>query len=197
LLVVRGVIVAYERVCDRVAAVLFGRGELLAPAEDDQDEFVGCEVGWQVLEPTRLAILDAAFAQRIRAWPQIAHALLRRSARRSHNLAIQRAIISQPRLELRLVLLLWHLASRFGKVEPGGVRLPLPLTHQLLGRLAGAERPSVTHALGRLTASELIAGHDHEWHLYGTLEEHLVALGARGGQRVEQLLASGGRRSAP
>ena len=54
---------------------------------------------------------------------------------------VQRAIASQPRLEVRLALLLWHLAARWGKVEPGGIRLPIPLTHQLLGRLVGGRAP--------------------------------------------------------
>ena len=60
--------------------------------------------------------------------------------------------------------------ARWGKVEPGGIRLPLPLTHQLLGQLIGAERPSVSHALGRLPHAGLVTGHGDEWHLHGTLE---------------------------
>jgi hypothetical protein len=189
LLVLRGVLVSYARVFDRVAAELLGRGDLLQPpGEEELDELVGCEIAWQAIEPLRLAILDAAFAERIRAWPQIAHALLRRAERHVHGLAIQRAIAAQPRLEVRLVLLLWHLASRFGRVERGGVRLPLPLTHQLLGRLVGAERPSVTHALGRLASAALVSGQDHEWHLLGTLEEHLEVLGARPADHLGQLL---------
>ena len=77
---------------------------------------------------------------------------------------------------MRLALLLWHLAARWGKVEPGGIRLALPLTHQLLGRLVGAERPSVSHALARLAHAGLVTGHGDEWHLHGTLEEHLASM---------------------
>ena len=142
------------------------------------DAFLDCDLSWSTLQPTRFAILDARFADHVRRWPQITHTLLRRAERRLEQLSIQRAIAAQPRLEVRLLLLLWHLAARWGKVEPGGVRLPLPLTHSLLGRLVGAERPSVTHALKRLAVAGWIKGGEDGWHLRGTLQEHLDALGA-------------------
>ena len=136
----------------------------------------------------RFAVLDAAFADRVRPWPQIAQALLRRVERRTRNLNVQRAIACQPRLEVRLALLLWHLAARWGRVEPGGIRLPLPLTHQLLGRLVGAERPSVSHALARLARAGLVTGHGDEWHLHGSIEDQLASMIEPLGGRVEQLL---------
>ena len=37
--------------------------------------------------------------------------------------------------------MLWHLAARWGKVELGGIRLSLPLTHRLLGQLVGRRAP--------------------------------------------------------
>ena len=133
-------------------------------------------------------MLDAAFAERVRPWPQILLALLQRAARRAGDLDVQRAIASQPRLEVRLALLLWHLAARWGKVEPGGVRLALPLTHRLLGQLVGAERPSVSHALARLSDAGLVTGRADEWHLHGTVDEHLACLVARDGPRIRGAL---------
>jgi len=164
-----------------------GRGDLLQPpATRNDDEFIECDLAWSALQPTRFAILDARFADQVRRWPQLTHTLLRRAERRATNLAIQRAIAGQPRLEVRLLLLLWHLAARWGKVEPGGIRLPLPLTHLLLGRLVGAERPSVTHALKRLVVAGLISGGEDGWHLRGTLEDNLSLLGAV--QQVQRLM---------
>jgi CRP-like cAMP-binding protein len=133
-----------------------------------------------VLVPARVAVLDAAFAERVRPWPQIALALLRRAGKRAEDLDVQRAIACQPRLEVRLALVLWHLAARWGKVELGGIRLSLPLTHRLLGQLIGAERPSVSHALGRLAEAELVTGRGDEWHLHGSLEHHLACFAERG-----------------
>jgi CRP/FNR family transcriptional regulator, cyclic AMP receptor protein len=188
LLVLDGVIATSVRVGDRVASELLGAGDLLEPDELDGDELVACMTEWRALEPARFAMLDGGFADRIRPWPQLTQALLRRVERRAHNLNVQRAIASQPRLELRLTLLLWHLASRWGRVEPGGIRLPLPLTHQLLGRLIGAERPSVSHALARLSRAGAVTGHGDEWHLHGNIEE-LLALLDHSGDGVAPLIA--------
>jgi CRP-like cAMP-binding protein len=115
----------------------------------------------------------------MRPWPTIAHALLRRTERRAEDLGVLRAIACEPRLEVRLVLLLWHLAARWGRVAPGEIHLTLPLTHRLLGQLVAAERPSISHALGRLADAGLVESTAGDWHLYGSLEQHLTAL-ARG-----------------
>ena len=191
LLILDGALVAYAQVCDRVSAELLGRGDLVESRRDpveDRDEFVRSELTWQALSPCHVALLDVAFAERIRRWPQIGEGLMHRAERRACDLAVTRAITAQPRLELRLVLMLWRLAPRWGRVEPGGIRLPLPLTHHLLGRLVGAERPSVSHALKRLAIAGLIDTHDDGLHLRGTVEEHLSVLSDHGVERVEQLL---------
>jgi CRP-like cAMP-binding protein len=126
-------------------------------------------------------MLDHEFAERVRPWPQIGMALLRRAGRRVAEADALRAIACQPRLEVRLVLLLWHLSTRWGRVEPSGIRLTLPLTHRLLGQLVAAERPSITHALARLADSGLVTGGACDLHLHGTLDEHLEALTERSG----------------
>jgi CRP/FNR family transcriptional regulator, cyclic AMP receptor protein len=190
-LVLGGVVATSVRVGDRVAAELLGPGDLLEPDEFDPDELVSCLTDWRALTPGRFAVLDGDFAERIRPWPQLTHALLRRVERRAHNLNVQRAIASQPRLEIRLTLLLWHLASRWGRVEPGGIRLPLPLTHQLMGRLIGAERPSVSHALARLSRAGAVTGHGDEWHLHGDIED-LLGLLDHPGDGVAPLVARAG-----
>ena len=109
-------------------------------------------------------------------FPQITQALLRRAGRRIADAGALRAITSQPRLEVRLVLLLWHLATRWGRVEPAGIRLCLPLTHRMLGRLVAAERPSISHALKRLADAGLVTGSAVDLHLNGSLESHLESL---------------------
>ncbi len=45
---------------------------------------------------------------------------------------------------------LWHLASNWGYVTRNGVCMPFRLTHQALGEIVGARRPSVTSAMRRL-----------------------------------------------
>ncbi len=186
LLVLDGVMAVSVRVGDRTAAELVGAGDLLQAFDDEDEELLACEIGHRALLPTRFAVLDLAFNERIRPWPQIGDELLRRAARRSRRLGVQRAIASQPRLDVRLALLLWHLSARWGRVEPGGLRLSVPLTHQLLGRLIGAERPSVSHALARLAHSGLVSGHGDEWHLHGSLDDQLATM-IEPPARVEEL----------
>jgi CRP-like cAMP-binding protein len=46
---------------------------------------------------------------------------------------------------------LLQLARTHGRVVPGGVRLDLPLTHELLGEMVGSARETVTWAIAQLT----------------------------------------------
>lgn len=192
LLVLDGVVAVNVRVGGRITSELIGTGDLIQPTTHHYEELLACDVGWRALVLSRFALLDGAFAKRVRFWPQIDLALLRRAALRHTRLNVQRAIAAQPRLEVRLALLLWHLAARWGKVEPGGVRLPVPLTHQLLGSLIGAERPSVSHALARLAHTGLVTGHGDEWHLHGQLHDQLASLLEPGEARSAEMLATVG-----
>jgi hypothetical protein len=65
-------------------------------------------------------------------------------------------------------VLFWHLADRWGKVTKDGIVIPLKLTHQVLGRIVGAQRPSVTTALKTLTdRGALNRAPDGTWVLHG------------------------------
>jgi hypothetical protein len=190
LLVLDGVLAQFVRVGDRVAADLVGSGDLLQPGKGGGDQLLLAEVEWRALTPMRFAVLDRGFSRRVRFWPQITDALIGRVLSRAEDLNVQRAIAAQPRLEVRLALLLWHVAGRWGKVERGGIRLPLPLTHQLLGQLVGAERPSVSNALARLAHAGLVTGHGDEWHLHGKLEDRLPMMIEEPTDRAGQILAA-------
>jgi CRP/FNR family transcriptional regulator, cyclic AMP receptor protein len=192
LLILDGVLAFEMRVGDRITTELLGAGDLLQPTSGKPDELLERSAAWRVLCPTRLAMLDAEFADRVRPWPQIERALMGRACRRTTDINVLRAITAQPRLEVRLDLLLWHLAGRWGRVEPAGIRLTLPLTHRLLGQLAAAERPSISHALGRLSQSGLVTGTTGDLHLHGNLEAHLESLL----QRTAQLHPRGRRNAA-
>jgi CRP/FNR family cyclic AMP-dependent transcriptional regulator len=170
-------LIAYEtRVGGRTAAELLGSGDLLQAPADRFDAMLEMTDSWRVLWPTRFGLLDAEFATRVQPWPQIVPALMRRGARRAAEVDAIRAIACHPRLEVRLDLVFWHLAARWGRVEPAGFRLALPLTHRLLGQLVAAERPSISHALARLAQAGLVTGAAGDWHLLGSAEEHLEAL---------------------
>jgi CRP/FNR family cyclic AMP-dependent transcriptional regulator len=176
LLLLDGVIAFDVCVGTRTATELVGAGDLLQPWSNGDEQLIERIPAWRVLLPTRIAVLDGAFTERVRPWPQLTQALLRRAGRRARDLDVQRAIACQPRLEVRLALLFWHLAERWGRVEPGGIHVSLPLTHSLLGRLAGAERPSISHALARLADAGLVTGAAGHWHLHGSVDDHLAHL---------------------
>jgi CRP/FNR family transcriptional regulator, cyclic AMP receptor protein len=176
LLILDGLIGVDARVDNRTATELVGAGDLLQPDSGRADDLLERTDTWRALSPTRFALLDGEFAERMRPWPQIMQALLRRTGRRIANVDALRAIMCQPRLEVRLALLFWHLAARWGRVEPSGIRVSLPLTHRLLGQVVGAERPSISHALSRLAQCGLVTGAAGNWHLHGSLEQHLECL---------------------
>ncbi|HTU96392.1 MAG TPA: Crp/Fnr family transcriptional regulator [Solirubrobacteraceae bacterium] len=176
LLILDGLIAFETRTGDRVATELLGSGDLLQAPALPTDDLLERSCRWRALRPTRFALLDKDFVERVRPFPQVVRALLSRACRRTAELDVLRAITSQPRLEVRLVLVLWHLAARWGKVEPAAVRLSLPLTHRLLGQLVAAERPSISHALKRLAQAGLVSGSADDLRLHGTLEDQLESL---------------------
>ena len=63
------------------------------------------------------------------------------------------AIVHQARVDVRLHMLLWHLAARWGRVRSDGTVLRLRLTHAVLADLVAARRPTVTTALSDLAGA--------------------------------------------
>jgi hypothetical protein len=157
-LVLKGLLLRETEVAGAGAAELLGAGDVLVPGNRPAADLMpgGEHVEWRWLTAVRLAVLDGAFLERASRWPQVGWHLTRRTLARGQASAVQLAICSRPRVEDRLMLLMWHLARRWGRVTPNGVRLELPLTHAVLGKLVGAHRPSVTTALGSLAERGLV-----------------------------------------
>ena len=149
LLVLNGVLARDVRVLDRTTTQLFGPGDLLATSERDGDS-LSARVSFHAEEPARVALLNGRFHAAARVWPALSALVQHRLANQSRRLAVQAAILALPRVESRVLAILWHLADVFGTVRAEGVLVPLQLTHERLGRLVGAQRPTVTLALRRL-----------------------------------------------
>jgi CRP/FNR family transcriptional regulator, cyclic AMP receptor protein len=168
LLVVAGVLVRRVGLQGRYGAELLSVGDLLQPAAHDGEEAVlPFEATWRVLSPLRLAALDLAWMTRMTPFPEVTAEITRRVMVRSRRLASMLAIAQHHRLEDRLRLFFWELADRYGRVGPHGVVLELPLTHELIGHLVGAHRPSVSAALARLQRRGHIARRGRRWVLLG------------------------------
>jgi CRP/FNR family transcriptional regulator, cyclic AMP receptor protein len=174
-LIVDGLVSRTVDVLGRRCVELVGPGDVMRPWQwDEEGSHVRAEVGWTVLEPTRLAVLDHGLVVRIVPWPQLGVELFNRGTRRAHHLAVALAIAHHPRVEDRLLLTLWHLAERWGRVHRDGVVVPLPLGHQRLADLVGAHRPSVTTALGALSKAGSLSRRDNgDWVLHGSPPEQL------------------------
>jgi hypothetical protein len=157
LLVLDGFMVRHVQVIDRPPAELFGPGDLLHPWEPDHCEPFDAGVRWDVLEMTRVAVLDRRFAALISRWPDLVAALVARAIARSRSLLLNLAISQLVGVDIRLLVQLWHIAQRWGFRDAAGCVVPVHLTHQLLANLISAQRPTVTSALavlseqGRLT----------------------------------------------
>lgn len=132
---------------DTVSMQLLGRGDLMQPGAYAGEGFVAVEVVWHVLEPTAVALLDERFLLAVRRWPEIVAALFQRLATQVARLGTQRALCQLPRVEDRIQALMWFLAERWGRVTSQGVIVPLRLTHDAIGRLVGAKRPTVSLAI--------------------------------------------------
>ncbi len=168
LLILDGLLLRRVGVAGRVGAELLGPGDLVRPWQREDFGTTLPRAGvWRVLNPTRLAVLDADFAVRIAPFPEITSALFARAVRRSRHLAVSMAIVHHPRVWVRLHMLFWELADRWGKVRSDGIHVPLRLTHATLADLVAVRRPSVTKALGQLAERDLVHWTGTDWLLVG------------------------------
>ena len=151
-LIVDGLLSRDVRVGRHGCADLLGPGDVLRPwdIEDGGAAPLRHEFAWRVLQPARLAVLDARFTALAGRFPPLIAELMSRTLRRTRDLVVLLAIAGMPRLDARLLAALWHLADRWGHVGHDGTLLPLRLTHETLAGLVGAQRPSVTTALRAL-----------------------------------------------
>lgn len=163
-LVIDGLMVRTTRVLQHETPELLGAGDLLRPWDVDAPT---ADSGWQVLRRARLAMLDAGFAARVARWPAITSVLLARAIERSRGQAFLATLGHVRCAGDRLVLLLWHLADRWGVVRPDGVLVPLELTHAMLGQMACMRRPTATSTLNELMTAAVIARVPEGWLLLG------------------------------
>jgi len=153
LLVVSGHLVRRVGRDERFGAELLGPGDLLRPWQTIASAAsLPFEPRWTAITPVELAI---------------AVQMVDRATMRSRHLAVAIAIVQQPRIEDRLLHLLWSYADRWGTVGPEGVSVEVPLTHGVLAELAAARRPTVSTALGQMAKAGLAERVDGGWLLRG------------------------------
>ena len=177
LLVLSGLLIRRVGIAGGFGAELLGQGDLLRPWQGEGTESsLSRTTGWRVLEPARLAVLDRAAAARFARYPELTGRLVARTLERARNLATTTAIVHHTRVEVRLQMLFWHLADRWGRVRPDGVIVPLRLTHSMLADLVAARRPSVSTGLAELARRGLVRREGPAWLLSGEPPGELLEL---------------------
>jgi CRP/FNR family transcriptional regulator, cyclic AMP receptor protein len=183
LLVLRGVLVHRLRLVDRETADLVGTGDLIRPwpPSDEYGELFTAST-WQVIEDAEVAALDLDFLRVASAWPELLVALVERTAWHARSLELRLAISQIPQLSIRLQIMLWHLADRFGRVDRDGVLIPLQLSRGILGQLVGVRREPVSRRLKELADRGVVMRDRRGWRLCGPPPAELAALDGTGQQ---------------
>jgi CRP/FNR family transcriptional regulator, cyclic AMP receptor protein len=151
LLILEGFVARRVALGERSCAELLGPESLLQPWLDDGEFAVmPFAASFTVLEPVSVAVLDGGVAASLSRWPAVVRNLMARALVRSRYMAGHLTLTQFPRVDTRLLVLLWHLGERFGRMTPDGVVVRLPLSHELIGDMIAARRQSVTTALGQL-----------------------------------------------
>jgi hypothetical protein len=182
------------RLAGRVSRHIAGHGDVIgleSPAEDS----VGA-LRWHVETPTRIAVLDRRFVAAVARWPVLVADVVRRAACWADRASVLQAIGHLPRVEDRILALLWHLADHWGRVGPAGVVVPLRLSHAALGSLVGARRPTVSIALAELQQRGTVTRRGEEWVLDPASRAWLDGAVADGRDPVRRPICELPRRSA-
>jgi hypothetical protein len=161
-LVVDGMLLRALRIGEQPSLRIFGPGELVATGAAPSSMFLA-QSEFRAVEPTQLALLGIEFLAGARRCPRLVAGLQARMADGAERLAVQMAICQQPRVQDRILAMMWLLAESWGRVTSAGTMLPLALTHETLGGLVGARRPTVTLALRELTERGALVHQSPGW----------------------------------
>ncbi len=186
LLMLKGLMIRRVGLEGRYGAELLGESDILRPwqGEDGGSATLPTTTGWSVLAPTRIAVLDAQFARQMCRYPELVGRLVARALQRSRHLAVNMAIVHQARVDIRLHMLMWHLAGRWGRVRSDGTMLPVRLTHASLADLVAARRPTVTSALSDLGRRGVLRLLDDGWLLVGDPPGELLDVASMAMERI-------------
>ena len=156
-----GILLHRLQVADQSALRLLGPDDIVSLSGSGPSMLAA--YSYRAAAPTRLAMLGNEMLVASQRWPRIVAGIHVRALEQVERLGTQLAICQLPRVDQRIVALMWMLAESWGTVTPHGTRLPLSLTHDALGGLIGARRPTVTLALRELTERGAIVRQRDGW----------------------------------
>jgi CRP/FNR family cyclic AMP-dependent transcriptional regulator len=161
-LILEGMLLERLQVADHLALRLLGPGDIVSLVGAPRSMLLA-DADARAAVDTRLALFGKEMLAAAHRWPRIVAGLHVRTAEQSERVAAQLAICQLPRVDQRLLALMWWLAESWGQVTSVGTVLPMTMTHDALGALIGARRPTVTLALGELSDRGAIVRQDRGW----------------------------------
>lgn len=144
----------------------------------------------------RYAALDDRVLALVQRYPRLIEGLQMRRDDQEQRLLAQLLICQQPRVEDRVLALMWLLAETWGRVTSSGTTLPVKLTHEAIGLLVGARRSTVTLALGALEDRGALLRRPEDWLI---LERAPTAVASGPGRELPRVITprAGSPWSAP
>ncbi|MFZ0386256.1 MAG: hypothetical protein WAL22_11355 [Solirubrobacteraceae bacterium] len=141
---------------------LLGPGDLLSRPGRSQSTLM-TRSDLAVSGPMRYAALDDRVLALVQRYPRLIEGLQMRADDQQQRLLVQLLICQLPRVEDRVLALMWLLAETWGNATPDGVVLAIRLTHSAIGLLVGARRSTVTLALKELQLRSALVRRKDDW----------------------------------
>lgn len=157
-----GIVINALRLGDQTGIQLLGPGDVLVSRSDLWPTWM-TELELRLAAPAQLCLLGDELLAAVYRWPRVIQGLYASLADQLQRLTAQLVICQLPRVEDRLLAMLWLLSETWGQVTTSGTRLPLTLTHETLGAMIGARRPTVSLALRRLAEEGAVIHQDSGW----------------------------------
>jgi CRP-like cAMP-binding protein len=160
IVIISGAVLNNVRITDRICTRLFGPGDLVL-LDGPVSDTIPTHWGWMIKQRARIALLDDRTLTAGQRWPLILRLVHERAAQVGRHGLLNRAISQLPRVEDRLLAFFWMVADQRGNARADGIWLDLPLTHDELGQLVGARRPTVSLGLRKLSERGHLTVEDH------------------------------------
>lgn len=154
--VVTGILVREIVLRRRAAAQIYGPGDFLQVHDDRSERSLPVVSTVSVSGKAVLAVLDDRLLMAARRWPRLAGCVFAQAMGQAEHAGDRQAISQLARVEDRLLALFWQLADRWGRVRSDGISIELSITHEMVGHLVGARRPTVTLGLRKLRDQQLL-----------------------------------------
>jgi CRP/FNR family cyclic AMP-dependent transcriptional regulator len=161
-LMLSGVLMTEVSTVGHACVRLVTPGEIVL-LDEPQTNSTPASWGIVVLAHARLAVLDDRVLVIAQRWPRLLSMILKRAGQHVQHGLLQQAISQLPRVQDRLLALLWSIADRQGVVRPDGVWVPMALTHDTLAQMVGARRPTISLGLRSLTEQGVLRADNDGW----------------------------------